>query len=68
MGERADKRRMVNRSWASQPDRVRRVLEMLDAGPRFSFREHEGLLEGSESSGPSSSSVSTDQQSISLPA
>ncbi len=64
MGKRADVRRMINRSQATRPDRMRRVLEILETGPRFSFRAHEGLFEGSESSGPSPSVVSAEQENI----
>ena len=46
MGKRADVRKMVNRSWASQPDRVRKVLEILDAGPRFRFNKGRDLSSG----------------------
>jgi hypothetical protein len=41
MGVRADERMMVKRGQAGQPDRVRWVLEILEAGPQFSFRKHE---------------------------
>jgi hypothetical protein len=46
MGKRADERIVVNRSRASQPDRVRWVLEMLEAGPHFRFREDEDIVPG----------------------
>jgi hypothetical protein len=46
MGNRADERRLINRSRASQLDRVRWVLEMLEAGPHFRFHEDEDLSSG----------------------
>jgi len=41
MGKRADERRLIKESRASQPDRVRRLLEILATGPHFRFREDE---------------------------
>lgn len=48
MGKRADERKAINTSLASQPDRVRWVVEILGSVPSFSFAEHEGLLDAYE--------------------
>jgi len=44
MGVRADMRMAVKRSQASQPDRLRWVLGLLEAGPRFRFREDKDIF------------------------
>ncbi len=43
MGVRAE-RMVLKREQASQPERVRWVLEMLEAGPHFRFREDRDLF------------------------
>jgi hypothetical protein len=43
MGKRADERRMIKKSQASQPDRVHWVLETLGSESHFNFAEHEDL-------------------------
>lgn len=45
MGVRADERMAVKRGQVSQPDRVRLVLGLLEAGPHFRFREDEDVPE-----------------------
>jgi len=45
MGVRTDERMTVKRGQDSQPDRVRWVLGLLDAGPHFRFREDKDLPE-----------------------
>jgi hypothetical protein len=68
MGKRADQRMVVNRSWASQPDRVRWVLEMLEAGPHFRLREAEDLFPERDPPRPAPSIVSSEQEALSLSA
>ena len=46
MGKRADEQRMIKRGRASQPDRVQWVLELLEVGPHFRFREDENVSSG----------------------
>ena len=44
MGIRAEERIVVKREQAGQSDRVRWVLEMLETGPHFRFREDRDLF------------------------
>lgn len=44
MGVRADERSAVKRGQVSQPDRLRWVLGLLEAGPHFRFREDKDIF------------------------
>ena len=45
MGKRADRRRLIKKMQASEPDRERWILEILETGPHFRMHEDEDFLQ-----------------------